>query len=321
MVANLAPDLKTAKLWLLFLNRQSRCGHQFRKYSGGKTLKIRKIASLTAALSFLVMLLTSIILYIVPQGRIAYWADWHLWGLTKEQWGNIHINTGFLFLIALGFHIYYNWKPILSYLKDRAKNLKVFTKDFNVAVVLTLLVGLGTYFELPPFSSILDISDRIKDAAAVKYGEPPYGHAELSSMKTFSQKMELDLAESITLLKKAGYTIEGEMQTLLDIAKLNNVSPQKIYSTIKPAMNKSTMDSGQTKNLPDRPPAGTGNLILADLCSQYDLNIKVILRGLSKENINASADLTIKKIAEKNQIGPLDIYAHIRTIAVSQSAE
>ena len=77
-------------------------------------MKIRKIASLTAALSFIVMLLTSIILYIVPQGRIAYWADWRLWGLTKEQWGNIHINTGILFLTALGFHIYYNWKPILS---------------------------------------------------------------------------------------------------------------------------------------------------------------------------------------------------------------
>ena len=58
------------------------------------------------------------------------------------------------------------------------------------------------------------------------------------------------------------------------------------------------------KILPDLPPAGTGNLTLVDLCSQYNLNIKVILRGLSKENIEASANLTLKKIAEENQIGP-----------------
>ena len=44
-------------------------------------MKIKKIASLTAALSFIMMVLTSFILYIVPQGRIAYWADWHLEGL------------------------------------------------------------------------------------------------------------------------------------------------------------------------------------------------------------------------------------------------
>jgi hypothetical protein len=39
-------------------------------------MKLRKITSLTALLSFVLMLVTSIILYIVPQGRVAYWADW-----------------------------------------------------------------------------------------------------------------------------------------------------------------------------------------------------------------------------------------------------
>ena len=160
-------------------------------------MKIRKITSLTAALSFIVMILTSVILYIVPQGRIAYWADWHLWGLTKAQWGDIHINTGILFLIALGFHIYYNWKPLMNYLKDKAKNLKVFTKEFNVALIALVVLIIGTYCEVTPFSSILALSESIKDAAAQKYGEPPYGHAELSSLKTFAKKMGIDLVEFI----------------------------------------------------------------------------------------------------------------------------
>ena len=54
-------------------------------------MKIRKITSLTALVSFLLLILNSVILYIVPQGRVAYWSDWHLWGLNKTEWGNQHI--------------------------------------------------------------------------------------------------------------------------------------------------------------------------------------------------------------------------------------
>ena len=36
------------------------------------SVKIRRITSLTASMAFILMLLTSIILYIVPQGRVAY---------------------------------------------------------------------------------------------------------------------------------------------------------------------------------------------------------------------------------------------------------
>ena len=71
-------------------------------------MKIRKITSLVAALAFVVMVLTSFVLYIVPQGRIAYWAGWKFLGLSKTQWGDIHINTGILFLLALVLHTYYN---------------------------------------------------------------------------------------------------------------------------------------------------------------------------------------------------------------------
>ena len=106
-------------------------------------MKMRKITSLTAGVSFLLMVLTSIVLYILPQGRVAYWADWRLWGLSKSDWGNIHINMGFLFLAALCLHIYYNWRAITSYLKDKARRMKVFTPDFNVALIVTVVAAPG----------------------------------------------------------------------------------------------------------------------------------------------------------------------------------
>jgi hypothetical protein len=260
-------------------------------------------------------LLTSIILYIAPQGRVAYWADWHLWGLTKTDWGNIHINLGVLFLIALFLHIYYNWKPLINYLKDKAKTFKVFTPEFNVALVVTIVFSLGTYFMVPPFSWVMSLNEYFQDSGALKYGEPPYGHAELSALKTFAKKMNLDLARSMDLMNEAGYPVEDSMVTLQSIGKLYSISPQHIYDTIRPASVVSGKGSDGDVALLESPPPGTGNLTLADFCNSYSLNMKHIVRELKKQNIIASEEMTLKEISAPKGISPVDLYEIIKLIA------
>ncbi|MDM8522141.1 DUF4405 domain-containing protein [Desulfococcaceae bacterium HSG8] len=272
-------------------------------------MSIKKITSLTALLSFAVLAFTSIILYIVPQGRIAYWADWHLFGLTKTEWGDIHISTGVLFIIAIGFHIWYNWKMILAYLKDKARNLKIFTKDFNIALILTAAFVLGTYFQAPPFVWISDINTYLKDSAAREYGDPPYGHAELSGLKTFIGKMGFNPKECTDRLKKAGVMVENSSQSLAEIARLNNMSPQQVYLAMKPAG-----EAGKAKTMPDSPPVGMGRRSIADICQEYSLNIPAVLRGLAQNNIRATAEMSIREIAEQNNTGPADIYEAIKRV-------
>jgi len=274
-------------------------------------MKIRKVTSLTALLSFIFLITTSIILYIVPPGRVAYWADWHLLGLTKTEWSNIHINLGILLLLSISLHIYYNWKPIVSYLQNKAKKIKVFTKEFNVALALTIIFILGTYLFIPPFSLVLELSESIKDDAAVKYGEPPYGHAELSSLKTFTSKIGIDLSENIARLKKAGIIFDSEKQTLKEIAKTNNMSPQQLYLAMKPAN-----EPAVSNKMPNIPPAGFGKRSLADICQEYNINIPNIVRGLADQSIKASSDLSIKKIAEQNNMDPVDVYGIIKNLSL-----
>jgi hypothetical protein len=272
------------------------------------------MTSLTASMAFILMLLTSIILYIVPQGRVAYWANWRLWGLTKTDWGNIHINLGLLFLIALSLHIYYNWKPLISYLKNKAKKINVFTAEFNIALIIIIVFIFGTYFLVPPFSWVMALNDHFKDAGAEKYGEPPYGHAELSSLKTFTQKMNLDLPGSMELLDKAGYPVENSDMTLEAIGRSYHIPPQQIYQTIKPAVKIAARKSGENNRLPDAPQPGTGNLTLADFCTQFGLNMKRVVRELKKQGIEASEELTLKKIAAQNNTSPTDVYERIKNI-------
>lgn len=272
-------------------------------------MNMRKITSLTALVSFLLLMLTSIILYIVPSGRVAYWAGYELWSLTKEQWGAVHINLGFLLFVAILLHIYYNWTPIVNYLKNRSKQVRVFTPDFNISLVVTLVVFFGTLAGLPPMSLIIDLGESITDQANIKYGEPPYGHAELSPLKDFAEKIKVDFEEGMALLDKAGIQVESPTQTMQEIAEANGLSPKDVYQVMRPEA------IGVSVEMPEEAPGGTGKRTLAAICEQYRLNPATIIQGLAAKNITAEADMEMKDIAADNGIDPHAVYAEIYQLA------
>jgi len=79
----------------------------------------RAFTSLYIILSFIIIIISGIILYIAPPGRIAKWAYISILGLEKAQWQALHTIFTFLFIIANCFHLYFNWNSFLSYLKIR----------------------------------------------------------------------------------------------------------------------------------------------------------------------------------------------------------
>ncbi|MCK8603725.1 DUF4405 domain-containing protein [Desulfoferrobacter suflitae] len=281
-------------------------------------MSIREITSLTMLISFVLCVLTSVVLYITPHGRIAYWTDWRLWGLSKTQWSDLHLNLGILLLLAGLLHVYYNWKPITAYLKNKAKEMRVFTVNFNVALVLTLIVGVGTYYSIPPMSTIVELGESIKASAGIKYGEPPYGRAELSSLKMFTQKVDLDLPTSIELLRKAGIKFDNETQTLAEIAKKNDLSTKQLYEIIKPAVRKE--QSLGSPGMPDSPPPGFGRKRLAEVCADFGLELPEILDVLSGKGVQADAVESIKEIAAKNNMEPKAIFEIIKDLSKGPSS-
>jgi len=270
-------------------------------------MTLRKITSLTALLSFILMLLTSIILYVSPQGKIAHWANWKVWGLGKEEWGAMHTNLGLLFLIASIVHIVLNWKPIMAYLKNKARELKIFTGDFNVALLLTLAITLLTLFQLPPVNAIQDFNESLKTAAAAKYGEPPYGHAEISTLKSFCRRADISLKEALKKLEDAGLGEISPDDTLEEIAGAHGLSPQNVYDLIRT----SALETAE-KGLPGKPPMGLGRRTLSDICSEYGLEESSILNGLKGLGIDADADDSMRDIAEANEMEPSSVYEAIR---------
>lgn len=272
-------------------------------------MSFRKIVSLTSLTAFVFILTTGVVLYIVPHGRVAYWADWRLWGLTKEDWSSIHINLALLFLIASGFHIYYNWKAIVAYLKNRSKQLVVFNREFTIALVVSVVFAAGTYLGAPPFKTLLDASEAIKMSAEREYGNPPYGHAEQSSLKTFCKKMGLDLEKSVILLTEHNLREVGKEETLKDIARANGISPQQVYLLIK-GVGKAASGGGKDASAgsPPTAPSGLGRKTLAQGTKEYGLDLKAGLAKLAQKNIQAAPDMTFREVAEAAGMSPMDLY-------------
>lgn len=271
-------------------------------------MNLRKLTSLTALLSFTVLTVSGLVLFLTPQGRVAYWSEWRLWGLTKEAWGAMHILLSLLFLVMGVIHIVLNWKAILHYMKDRSRQIRFTTPDLLAATALTVAFTAGPLLGLPPFRWVMDLNTYAKDQASRSYGEPPYGHAELSTLESFAQKTQLDLPKAMDLLAKAGISAQSPQERLVDVAKRHGRTPQQVYLAMKAAEKPKPLVAG----LPEEVAPGLGRKTLQELCTEYHLDLGRVTTLLESRHLKVRADQPFRALAEANGTGPHELYALLR---------
>lgn len=91
-------------------------------------------------ISFIVDTVSGIILYIAPPGRIANWTNWSVWGLNKEAWGAIHTIFGYILLIIVAIHLYFNWKIFLNFIWSKLRNALNLKWELTGATLLCLII-------------------------------------------------------------------------------------------------------------------------------------------------------------------------------------
>ncbi len=271
-------------------------------------MSLKKLTSLVMLLAMGVMTYTGLMLFISPPGRIANWADWRIVSLSKEEYAAVHTVFMVLFVVASILHIYFNWRPIVSYLRNSAKTLIVFTKEMVVASVLCVVMFFGTLADYAPFSTFLGFGEDVKGSWEEEYGEPPYNHAELSSLESFIKKMDFDKERSLQALKDANLRYESTTQTLKEIAKLNTSSPNTIYETMEKAQSKEIdMDAIIQSVESSEKYMGLGRKKVADVAAVVGLSETELIAKLKSIGIEASNDEKFKEVAEKAGMTPSDI--------------
>jgi len=256
---------------------------------------MKKFTSLSLGFSFLIMSCTGVMLYFVPHGRVAYWSNWHLFGLTKTQYGDIHTTSMVVFLFFAFLHVYYNFKPIVSYLKNKDKKISFSKAEFLMALGINLFVIIGTFYMIQPFKGYLDLEENVKEYWTKQYGEPPCGHAEETKLKVFCKKMNIDFNKTTAILNKNNINFKDN-DSLLVIAKNNNMSPQNIFELINNFQKNKTY-------------SGLGRKTLQELSDLGDIDLAYALKILNLKGLKAiSKDDKIKNIADELDMTPIDVF-------------
>jgi len=260
-------------------------------------MSLKKITSLTMLLAMLVMTFTGILLFITPPGRVANWTNWEIFGMSKGLIGEIHTTFMVLFIVATILHIFYNLKPMISYMKNKAREFVLFTKEMIVATALTVVFLVGTIYEVAPFSTFLDFGEGIKNSWEKQTTTAPYSHAELSSLEEFVLRMDYDQEEIEKILKSNEISFKLE-QSLSQIAKQNNISPNRLFEVLQ------TQKSSTKTYIPM---SGMGRKTVEDVASTLGISTNELINKLKSLGIEASGDDKFKDVSESIDSSPMDV--------------
>ncbi len=277
-----------------------------------KYFQFRAFVSLLTGFSFLVALASGIILYITPQGRIANWTNWTFWELTKHEWIALHICFNALFAIASTLHIWLNWKAILSYFSGKLQHVSRFRIEWLMALIICVAVYWGALKPFAPFSSLLDLNQRIKLSWATPKKAPPIPHAELFTVEELAKEADVDLETILANLRSKN--IEAARTDVFgQIAEQAGLSPDELYQIAIGHLQKERQ-GGQRRGGEKGGAGGGGSggggfgqKTLKQVCQEMNISSQEAVDILNTAGISASADETIRTIADKNNIHPSEI--------------
>jgi hypothetical protein len=276
----------------------------------------RSFVAFVVMWAFIAATVTGVVLYIVPQGRVAYWVDWQLISLTKEDWSNIHIIFGLIFIVVGGFHLYYNWRPIKHYFADRVAGHTQLRREIIVASLVSVLALAGAIYQLPPVKWLFDLNGKVKDAWVIRPEfEPPFGHAEELSLAGFAKRQRIDLEAAVAELRAKGVRLDSTRETLKKIARANGTNPMNIYMLISKFEKKIEVDSSiaYTAEMIEEQfaGAGLGRKTLAQVSAEIGVPLDKAKLRLTQAAIKVADDEKLREGADRHSIGPIDILKHI----------
>jgi hypothetical protein len=206
----------------------------------------------------------------------------------------------------------------MNYFKDKMSRGVKLRRELAISSFVSVWVVVAALFPFPPLSYLLDFNLFVKDAWVVQDDyEPPFGHAELLSLKVFSQKMDIDLAKAEAELRARGIEYKNADQTLEEIAAANEISPMNLYLLIKkfePAPEPEKLAAYTAESIEvEFSGTGIGNKTLGAVCERLGLDPATALERLKATSINTTAGETLKNIAESNGTDPIEI---MKTIVI-----
>lgn len=259
----------------------------------------RSFTTFYVVLSFAIITLSGVILFITPPGRVAYWSQWQFLWLTKQQWQAVHTLFTFLFVIAASFHLFFNWKVLTTYLRVKLEEGMKRKSELTLASGVALLILVLTLANVPPFKTVMDFGERARNSWVSPKDEPPIPHAELLTLAEFAEKVQIPLKQIKSQLAASGIVADSATVSVKSLAEKHNLTPQQLYAK----MQKGT----QEKVVQVAEGGGYGRKTIAQVCDQFKVTLPEGLRRLQASGILADESNNVRDLAAKAGKSPIDI--------------
>lgn len=273
-----------------------------------RRFSLRAIVSVTVTISFVVLTATGLMLYLSPRGRTANWTNWTLAGLSKGQWSAVHMCFAWLFVIASGLHIAYNWRVLTSYFKSRLTRAFAFRVEWVAAMVLCAIVFAGAALDMPPFDSVAAWNEQIKDRWEAQAGRPPIPHGELLTVNELAKRAGLATEAVLENLTAGGIEGASENAVFGELARRHNMSPDALYAIAAgvPENHRGGGD-GQGQARSQSEGRGMGRMTIRQVCEQEGVDVPDAIAKLKAAGIDATAEASIRDVADQSGKRPTEI--------------
>jgi hypothetical protein len=274
--------------------------------------RFRALTSVLITSAFVVLLVSGIILFAAPPGRVANWTNWALLGLRKSEWAGLHITFSALFLLATILHLVFNWRPLVGYFRLRLGEAKELRWEWAVALVLAIAVYAGTRANVPPFSSLISYSESWRESWETPRQRAPIPHAELLTLQELADKAVVSMTIVSNRLGTRGITGFATNTVVRDLASQSGISAQQLYEIMTatsavPASGKAPgvgekagHNAGSGRGPGGSGGGGPGRKTLAEYCADEGLDLQATLKRLEAKGIKAGASVTMREIAVNN---------------------
>jgi hypothetical protein len=249
--------------------------------------------------SFLALAVSGIVLYVSPPGRIANWSVWRLLLLSKAQWQAVHTIVALAFLVAAGFHVYFNWQVLVAYVKSKLRAGIRMKRELAAASLAGAAILAVSITGVPPFGTVMDVGEDIKNSWSTMSSEPPIPHAELMTVARLSETVRIPAEKAVANLEKQGITVAQPTMTVQQIADEHKLTPQQVYEKIQSedAKPKASLAEG----------GGWGRMNVQQVCERFSMPVDAGVARLQAAGIEATASTAIRELATSRGKTPLDI--------------
>jgi hypothetical protein len=113
-------------------------------------------------------------------------------------------------------------------------------KELLAALIISVLIFIGTFFNLSPFENILNFGNNVSDNQVIGVEMPDLPDIDKLSLKAFSEKVfNISVIELEFILEKNNMKIKNSEVSVSEFCIKNNMSPQEFYILIKKSISKS----------------------------------------------------------------------------------